>query len=306
MNQKIQLSVIVCAYNARQDHLDRVLGALHKQTLPFECWDLTLVDNKSKNEVARRANLSWHPQGKMVVEENPGLANARLCGIKSSEGELLSFIDQDNVVREDYLDEGLNIARTRPFLGSWSGRIVAEFEEEPPAEATPYLDKLNIRDVRDEAWSNHDYCTSTPYGSGLFIRRDVAERYFEKVRNDPKRLGFGRCGEHLGTMEDIDMVTTGIELGYGSGVFPSLELLHLMPKERLQLDFLLRLFRDAVASEMVYAKLKNLPQRSEGSLIDRLVTRYKYFRANRVGRLFEKARLDGLKLGEEKVRVLGI
>jgi glycosyltransferase involved in cell wall biosynthesis len=286
MNSKEELSVIICAYNARKDHLDRVLAALQKQTLCMSSWDLVLVDNNSKNEVARQADLGWHPNARLVHEGTPGLSHARLKGIQSTSGEILSFIDQDNVVRGEYLEEGLKIAKSRSYLGAWSGRIVAEFETEPPKELTPYLDKLNIRDVQKEAWSNSDYCPSTPYGSGLFIRRDVAEHYFHKVSKDPRRLGFGRSGDHLGTMEDIDMVTSGIELGYGSGVFPTLELIHLMPTERLSLDFLLRLFRDAVASEMVYSQLKNIPMRSEGSLIDRFVTRYKYYRANQIDRLF--------------------
>ena len=306
MESDIKISVIICAYNARRDHMDRVLEGLRKQTVPVEEWDLTIVDNNSKNEVARNANLTWHPHGKLVMEKNPGLASARLCGIQSTNAELILFIDQDNVARDDYLEEGLRIAKNRPYLGAWSGKTIAEFEVLPSEEVTPYLGKLNIREVHHESWSNSDYCSSTPFGSGLFIRRDVVERYFEKARNDSKRLGFGRCGEHMGTMEDIDMVTTGIELGYGSGVFPTLEILHLIPKERLQLDFLVRLFRDAVASEMVYAKLKNLPFGGSESLIDRLVTRYKYIRAKRVDRLFERARLDGIKLGQEKIRALGL
>jgi glycosyltransferase involved in cell wall biosynthesis len=304
MNSKEELSVIICVYNARKDHLDRVLGALQKQTLCMSCWDLVLVDNNSKNEVARRADLGWHPNARLVHETAPGLSHARLKGIQSTSGEILSFIDQDNVVREDYLEEGLKIAKARSYLGAWSGRIVAEFEIEPPKELTPYLGKLNIRDVQKEAWSNSDYCSSTPYGSGLFIRRNVAEHYFNKVLKDPRRLGFGRSGDHLGTMEDIDMVTSGIELGYGSGVFPTLELLHLMPKERLNLNFLLRLFRDAVASEIVYSQLKKTPVQSQGSLIDRLVTKYKFYRANRIDQLFENARLQGIKLGKEKIQSL--
>jgi glycosyltransferase involved in cell wall biosynthesis len=306
MNVKVEVSVIICAYNARNDHLDRVLDALQKQTLSMSRWDLVLVDNNSKNDVARLADLSWHPDARLVHEGATGLSHARIKGIQCATGNLLLFVDQDNVLREDYMEEGLKIATARPYLGAWSGRILGEFEVDPPKELTPYLGKLNVRDVQKEAWSNSDYCSSTPYGSGLFIRRDVAEYYFNKVSKDPRRLGFGRAGDHMGTMEDIDMVTSGIELGYGSGLFPTLELLHLMPKERLNLDFLLRLFRDAVASEIVYLKLKNLNRNNAESFIDHLVMRYKYYRANRIDRLFEKARLDGLRLGEEKIRILGI
>jgi hypothetical protein len=69
---------------------------------------------------------------------------------------------------------------------------------------------------------------------------------------------------------------------------------------------LLRLFRDAVASEIIYAKLKNLRVQTATSLVDRLVTKYKYYRAQPIDRLFERARLDGIQLGEKKIQELGL
>ena len=54
------VSVIVSTNNPRPDYRTRVLGALAKQTLAQERWELLLVDNVSQVPLAKTVDLSWH------------------------------------------------------------------------------------------------------------------------------------------------------------------------------------------------------------------------------------------------------
>ncbi|HTA29597.1 MAG TPA: glycosyltransferase family 2 protein, partial [Candidatus Cybelea sp.] len=92
-------SVIICTHNPRPACLRRTLDSLRTQTLPFELWEFLLIDNASQPPLMGESDLSWHSQARHVREEELGLTPARLRGIKESAGELLIFIDDDNVLR---------------------------------------------------------------------------------------------------------------------------------------------------------------------------------------------------------------
>src|SRR5580658_7466146 len=110
------ISVIICAHNPRRDYLSRALDALKAQSLPREQWELLLIDNASKEPLANSLDLSWHRGGRHVLEKELGLTPARLRGIREASGEVLVFVDDDNVLAPDYLDHALGIARSHPFV----------------------------------------------------------------------------------------------------------------------------------------------------------------------------------------------
>src|SRR5204862_5153681 len=101
----MQLSVILCTHNPRPDYLASTLEALRNQILPQEAWELVLVDNASDPTVVSATRLGWHKNGRQVREEKLGLTPARLRGIAEAKGEMLVFVDDDNVLAADYLTE---------------------------------------------------------------------------------------------------------------------------------------------------------------------------------------------------------
>lgn len=233
------VSVIICSHNPREDFLSRVLHALKAQTLPVNEWELLLVDNASKQPLAGRFDLSWHPNGRHVREEKIGLTHARLRGIAESKGCLLVFVDDDNVLRADYLEACMKIGVNYPWLGAWGGSCIPNFEIEPPAELRPWLGGLVIEKQTVPIWAKLRRGTeASPPGAGVAVRRPVAMHYRELALHDPARQLLGRSGKKLGSGEDGDMAMCGFELGFGAGRFPELELTHLIPKQRLTLEYL--------------------------------------------------------------------
>ena len=129
---RILVSVIICSHNPRPDYFRRCLSALKDQTLPRDRWELVVVDNQSDAPVAARVDLSWHPALRIVREEKLGLTPARLHGIRESRGEMLVFVDDDNVLDPNFLETALVVAEQKHFLGAWSGQCRPEFEKPPP------------------------------------------------------------------------------------------------------------------------------------------------------------------------------
>jgi glycosyltransferase involved in cell wall biosynthesis len=235
----LPVSVIICSHNPREDYLRRVLDALQAQTLPSKDWELLLVDNASKEPLARRFDLSWQPNARHVREEKTGLTHARLCGIAEAKGDVLVFVDDDNVLRADYLAACLKISAAWPQLGAWGGSCIPEFEVEPPAELRPWLHGLLIEKLKEPLWAKLPAGgPALPAGAGMAVRRAVATYYREQVLRDPMRQALDRSGKTLGSGGDSDMALCGYPLGLGTGRFPELELTHLINARRLTLEYL--------------------------------------------------------------------
>jgi glycosyltransferase involved in cell wall biosynthesis len=237
------VSVLVCTHNPREEFLARTLLALRAQTVAASDWELVLVDNASRSPLSDQHIRVWHPHARVVREESVGLTAARLRAIAEARAPLLLFVDDDNVLAPDYLANCRELAAKWPALGAWGcGRFEPEWEQ-PPADAlAPFLQFLAVHRVPHDRWSNrlYDY-EATPAGAGMCVRAEVAARYAQHVRGDARRLQLDRNGDGLAGCGDFDLAFTAIDLGLGCGVFTCLQLTHLMPRERVQLDYLRRL-----------------------------------------------------------------
>ena len=235
--REMKLSVIVCTHNPRPGYLSRTLDALRAQTMQYTDWEVILVDNASAGPLASRIDLSWHPRGIHVREEELGLTPARLNGIAKAKGDLLIFVDDDNVVQRDYLEVSSRLATTYPHLGAFGGSIKAEFEAEPDPRLQALLPGLAIRAVKGAKWANFG-TDAVPFGAGLCVRAKVAQAYAAKANGSDIRLSLDRRGNSLMGGGDLDLAMTSYDLGMGVGLFGELVVTHLIDKRRLSRQYL--------------------------------------------------------------------
>jgi glycosyltransferase involved in cell wall biosynthesis len=256
----MQLSVIICTHNPRTDYLRRVLDALKTQTLPLAQWELLLIDNASREKLAGVWDLSWHPQGRIIREDEIGLTSARLRGIKESTGDLLIFVDDDNVLAGDYLSNAVKLAAEWPRLGAMGASISAEFETAPPDWIIPHLEGLAIRELDRDYWCNlGGVSPALPCGAGLCVRREVAADYLQKAGASGFRKMLDRSGVNLGAGGDSDLAECAVDAGLGTGRFTALKLLHLIPQNRLTADYIVRLNAGFAASHEILSRLRPKP-----------------------------------------------
>jgi len=237
------ISVITCTHNPRPDYREETVEAWDRQRLPFDRWEYLLIDNASSPERTPKVDLSWHPQARMIREETLGLTPARLRGIREAQGGLLVFVDDDNVLDPNFLEEAMKVADQKPFLGSWSGQCRACFDEPPPEWTRRYWGNLVIREFDTDVWSNMPRLAETmPCGAGLCIRRVVAQHYLALHENGHRnRFQFDRTGDSLISGGDNDLAACACDLGMGVGLISALKLTHLIPPERVTLSYLARL-----------------------------------------------------------------
>lgn len=255
-----QLSVITCSHNPRSEYLDQVVKALRTQTLPDNRWEYLLIDNASAEPLNSRVDLSWHPNARHVIEPELGLTHARLRGIAESTGEVLIFVDDDNVLDSDFLEQALKIGEEWPRLGTWGGQTRPGFETPPPDWTRAYWSRLVIREFDSDRWSNQPSDgDAMPCGAGMCVRRSVADYYLELHKNGRRNVMMDRAGSSLISGGDSDMAICACDLGMGMGMFASLKLTHLIPAERLTEDYLVRLVEGLAYSEIVLNSFRASP-----------------------------------------------
>ncbi len=237
-----ELSVVICTYNPRPDYLKACIAALQNQTLDFNRWELVVVDNRSDEPTAAAVDLSWHPKWRILREETLGLTFARLHAIRETAGEIIIFVDDDNVLDANFLETAIRIAKDKPFLGAWSGQSRPAFEEPAPAWTRRYWGNLVIREFNRDVWSNLPLLPdSMPCGAGLCARRKVALHYLWLHESGRRAFQFDRTGKCLLSGGDNDLAACACEIGLGVGLISSLRLTHLIPQGRLTVDYLARL-----------------------------------------------------------------
>jgi len=247
------ISVIICTHNPRADYFRRTLSALQAQTMSTANWELLVVDNAGTETLATTWDLSWHPLARHTREHKLGLTQARLRGIRESSGELLVFVDDDNVLAPDFLEQATNIAARYPQLGAFgAGILEPEFEVPPPAELTPKLSLLALRTVPSARWSNNAYDSDTrPRGAGLCVTRRVANAFRHFIEDLNVADVLGRRGQELFAGEDDVFSWVAVGGGQGFGLFPELRVTHLISASRLTPRYVVRLARDHALSHGV-------------------------------------------------------
>lgn len=252
------ISVVICTRNPRREYLDSVLQALAKQTLARCEWELLVVDNGSDEPLAGRVNLAWHPSARHIREDKVGFSAVRARGIAEAKGDILVFVDDDNVLDPDYLAQGLALFSKRPDLGAVSGRIVPEYESPPPVWLRgEYESWIAIRPITKDMTSNFLDSRSEPCSAGMLLRREIGMewiRAYEQIKC-PLFLADGSSRPLSG--EDVVIVKCAIDLGYTVGMFQCLRLTHLIPSHRVQPDALFRIYRNIVASAAVRSAVRN-------------------------------------------------
>lgn len=253
----LQVSVIIPTHNPRLDYLKRTLEALAAQTLDRSSWELVVVDNNSEESLERELNpalarMGWATaaqsgagNGRVVREEKLGLTNARLNGITNSSGKYLCFVDDDNLLDSRYLQNACEILDQRPNIGVIGGHYRAEFEEEPPEYATPYLKLLCVTEKPfQDAFSFDIKEFPDIAGAGMVITRECALHYKKELEKNSIGLSCDRKGSNLISGGDTHICYCVLRNGFGIGKVNALNLTHLISKERLSKAYLLRMSQD--------------------------------------------------------------
>ena len=98
------ISIIVPVYNVEK-YLRPCLDSILSQT--YTNWEAILVDDGSKDNSGKICDEYAQKDKRFVVvhKQNEGVAQARITAFEHSKGDLITFIDADDYVSNDYLEK---------------------------------------------------------------------------------------------------------------------------------------------------------------------------------------------------------
>ncbi len=117
VSKKVPLiSVIIPTYNYA-NFLPRAIESVLNQT--YSSVELIIIDDGSTDNTYSAINKEW--QLSYFYQQNKGLAAARNAGIKNSNGDYLVFLDADDWLEKDALEQNYLAIKDKPSIAFVSG-----------------------------------------------------------------------------------------------------------------------------------------------------------------------------------------
>lgn len=256
------VSVIICCYNSAL-RIQQTLEALSKQEYKQQTpWEIVLVDNNCNDGTPDIAEAIWASYGceisfTIVKENQPGLGHARRCGVAAALYSIVIFCDDDNWLSPNYVQHVYELMQFDQSIGAYGGMGIPVFETEEPywfymfSEAYA-LGAQDIYGERDKIFNL--------YGAGLAVQKKLLQKFYE---SGFKPLLSGRIGKNLSSSEDTEITYAFVLMGYKLAYSGDLKFFHYLPKDRLQLEYLKKLFvafgNDGPIRNLYYANISQRP-----------------------------------------------
>ena len=191
----MELSIIISTYNRAQSLL-RTLNSVAEQSVESAKWECVVVNNASTDNTEEVCSqfIAEHPtlNIRLVTEPKQGLSHARNCGVRTSKGTYVVFIDDDETVSSDFVEAYIELFATHSAFAA-AGAVVPCYEGGRPKWMSKYPEQMiaNPIDLGDSI------CTIpsdiTPAGGNMAFNREVFTLYgdFDTAlgRNGKKLLG---------------------------------------------------------------------------------------------------------------------
>ncbi|MFH0842991.1 MAG: glycosyltransferase [Bacteroidota bacterium] len=229
----MKISAIISTFN-RDSFLPGLFDSLKDQTLPYDRFEIIIVNNNSTDSTEKLSldfiNSSNGIKVRYFKEPNQGLSFARNRGIKESAGDLVTFIDDDALPANDFLEKTVHFFDEHQEAGAAGGKILLRFMDKKPGWFNRFLSPLL-------GYFNHGdrtriFRNSYFRGSNMTFRRTLFDTF------TPFDTRLGRFGTTLTGGEEKELFyrlkNKGIQLWYIADAI----VYHLVPAERTTVDFI--------------------------------------------------------------------
>lgn len=254
----IHVTVAICTFNGA-NRIPHVLEQLkHQIGTEAIAWEILVIDNNSTDAMAtvvQDYQQTQFPSGQLryVFEPEQGLAIARQRAIAEAEGELIGFLDDDNVPAPAWVSSAYAFAQAHPQAGAYGSRIRGEFETPPPENFKRIAPLLAIIDRGDQALLYEPRKKVLPPGAGLVVRKQAW------LANVPERCFLqGRFREPYLPGEDLEALLYIQKGGWEIWYNPAMQVVHQIPSGRLQPDYLHELCR-GVGLSRYHTRMLSVP-----------------------------------------------
>ena len=218
MTSEPLISAVIPAYNAAK-YLPQVIQSVLNQS--YKDWELLIIDDGSTDDTKEVVNgfCEADPRVKLISKENGGVSVARNLGAELAKGQLIAFLDSDDLWLEDKLAVHAKYMETHPKVGASFSRVELIESDGTTTQKTTnnIVEKLQPQDLF--------YSNPTVTTSNLVIRKSVFQElngFDESMQyNEDIDLLFRLSFQNTWEIDGIDQVLVQYRL-HSSGLSSTL------------------------------------------------------------------------------------
>lgn len=252
---KTGVSVVICTHNGEK-RIRPALEHLLAQEDDGISWELIIIDNASTDNLETAVNNLWSSPVpiKIIKEEKIGLSYARLKGLDEAKYPYICFVDDDNLLASDYVKLVYAFMESHPDAGGVGGLNFAPEDMAQPFWFSRYQANFAIG-PQSNTTGKMDHPFALLWGAGMCIRK---EAWQDAIDNNFSMLMTGRTGKKLLSGEDSEICSILRLCDWHLYYHDQLRLVHQIPEERLNWDYMCKLKRGFGAASVYLALYRNL------------------------------------------------
>lgn len=257
-------TVVICTYNGSKNIVEVLDSICSCANIDFYVDQIMVVDNVSTDNL-KEIVLNYienHPIVSYVYEGRSGLSFARQKAL-NSKTDWVVYFDDDNLPSGNWFVGAAAMIKDNKKLGVFGGRNIAVVREQLSLE-----EELNLKAMKSNLAchysSENDYWSringsalASVFGAGMIIRTEILKSFMD----DGWTKGVGRQKTNLGAYEDSEIVNYAVKQGFVCSNCDTIYLYHLLSKNRMNTDYILRLRRGMEDSEFNYMLCSEKPFR---------------------------------------------
>ena len=249
LDESMLLTMLICTRNGSATIAEALKAIFKQKGVDDGAYEVLVVDNGSTDgtiEIAKRAFAEARAPCRLEIARQEGKLKALLHGVRAARGELVSIIDDDNIVSDEFILHVIDLFKDVPRLGMAGSYNRLGTSPEPAwfrvaagryACADPFFEGRTL--VLDEHRQIGE--SAAIAGAGMTFRRDILIAALDDgfdFMNDTFR-----GGKLSVTGEDIEQCLLFSQYGYWFGADRRIRLEHRINPSRLNWQYAKNLCR---------------------------------------------------------------
>lgn len=173
----MEVSVIVPTYNPDK-YLDDCIESLIRQTLDHSLFEVIIVLNGDKYPYFSKISdlIKNHANFQIVYTPEKGVSNARNAGIDKAKGDYICFIDDDDIVSNNYLEALFSNVKGKDNCIAVSN--VYTFEKDLSDLGQDYLTRSFLKQSKETLFNRRSFLSTSC--CKIIPKKTIDKNYFNE------------------------------------------------------------------------------------------------------------------------------